>query len=829
MRKLLFFAFSIISTLSFSQIVINEYSCSNRNGITDFYGEREDWIELYNTSATAIDLTGFYLSDKSNNLTKWQIPSGNIAANNRLVVQCSGRDEVQGTELHPNFRLTQTKNEWIILSDPSGVVMDSINIVHMTKPDHSVGRETDGAANWRLFTTPTPNAANTGAVNFYTSTPSLSVPQGFYTATQSVAMTCPDAGSTIRYTLDGSEPTAASTLYAGPISIATTTVVRAKAFSGNEESFIETNTYFINESHTVPVVSICGADVYDMIANGNGWTAEYQGNFELYEDDQSFKDEGEGTFDKHGNDSWAYDQRGFDFVMRDQLGYDNEISHKIFPEKSRDGFQRLILKPAANDNYPFEDGAHIRDAFVHTLSQKADMKMDERTWKPCVLYMNGEYWGVYELRERVDDSDFTDYYYDQDKYNLQYLKTWGATWARYGGAQGITDWDDFVAFVQANNMGTPANFNVADSLLNWKSLVDYFVMNSFIVSQDWLNYNTAWWRGRNPIEDKKKWRYTLWDMDASFGHYVNYTGIPDASANADPCNVENLPDPGNQGHTTVLQKLINEQPIVEQYYKARYIDMANTHFSCPSLNALLDSMIAEIAPEMPDQIAKWGGTMAGWQGKVQELKDFIDARCIAIEAGLIDCYSLTGPFDITVDVSPAGAGEVKLNSIWVPTYPWNGSYYGNINTLMDAKANPGFAFHHWEYTTGPLTYNDSIDTNIIDFQGIETLVAVFQEDDGPEPPVYGSHSVNVPTGFTPNGDNYNDLLRPIVGEDVESFRLLIYDRWGNRMVYTVDPLFAWDGTFNNKELGTGVYAYSLEIVYKDGTQEEKSGNITLMR
>ena len=109
---------------------------------------------------------------------------------------------------------------------------------------------------------------------------------------------------------------------------------------------------------------------------------------------------------------------------------------------------------------------------------------------------------------------------------------------------------------------------------------DYFVFNSYIVSQDWLNWNTAWWRGMDPAGDKKKWRYTLWDMDASFGHYINYTGIPDPTANADPCNVENLPNPGNQGHTDILLKLMADVPEVEQYYITRYIDLVNTNFSC---------------------------------------------------------------------------------------------------------------------------------------------------------------------------------------------------------------------------------------------------------
>jgi hypothetical protein len=326
----------------------------------------------------------------------------------------------------------------------------------------------------------------------------------------------------------------------------------------------------------------------------------------------------------------------------------------------------LIIKAGASDNYPFENGAtHIRDAFVHTLSQKAELKMDERTWKPCVLYVNGVYWGVYEIREKADDSDFTEYYDNQDKYNLQYLKTWGGTWEEYGAPNSLNDWNALKTYVQTNNMGNAANFAYVDSQLNWESLVDYFCINSYTVCQDWLNWNTAWWRGMDPAGEHKKWRYTLWDMDAVFGHYINYTGIPDDSPNADPCNVEALPDPGGQGHTEILQKLINENPVVEQYYITRYADLLNTHFSCEYMNFLLDSMLTQIAPEMPGQIARWGGSMTEWQANVQDLYDFIDARCVALNQGMTGCYNLTGPYDITVDVNPALSGEVKVNSIYV--------------------------------------------------------------------------------------------------------------------------------------------------------------------
>lgn len=818
-----------LSEYAQSQIVINEYSCSNVNGPTDAFGEQEDWVELYNPTASPIDISGYYLSDKAGNMLKWAVPAGvSVPANGYTMVYGSKRDLVSGTELHPSFSLTQTKSEWIILSNDLGNLVDSINITHLTKTDHSVGRSTDGAADWRLFTTPTPNAANVGAQPFYTPTPVMDLAPGFYTGAQTVTITCADPAATIRYTLDGSTPTAASTAYSGPINISATTVVRAQAFGANEPSFNETNTYFIDVTHPIPVVSVCSDEIYDLIANGNGWGGNRIGAFELFEQDGSFIDEGEGDFNKHGNDSWAYDQRGFDVIMRDQFGYNGDIEHQIFPEKTRDEFQRLIMKPAANDNYPFEDGAHIRDAFVHMLSIHADMKLDERTSRPCILYLNGDYWGVYEMREKVDDHDYTDYYYDQGKFDLQFLKTWGGTWSEYGGPQAQTDWDDLVAFILANDCSVPANYLHVDTTLNWKSLCDYFMFNSYIVSQDWLNWNTAWWRGMDPAGTKKKWRYILWDMDASFGHYVNYTGIPDPSANADPCNVEGLPNPGGQGHTDILVKLMADTAIVEQYYITRYIDLINNEFSCDYMNYLLDSMINEIDPEMGDQIATWGGTYAGWQGAVQTLKDFIDERCVAMEQGLVDCYDLTGPFDITFDVDPPGAGEIKVNSIWQNSFPWTASYYGQIQTNTIARPYAGYEFDYWSYTTGPMINPDIEDTNGIMITGVENITAHFRAIG--EPPGASEDGIHVPTGFSPNGDNQNEVFSILVGPDVESFTFFVYDRWGNRIVHAKnDPGFTWDGTFNGEPVNSGVYPYMYEVTFTDGTHEWHSGNITVIR
>jgi len=712
-----------------AQVVVNEVSASNYADQADNFGEFEDWIELFNTTGAAVDLSGWYLSDSQSNNTKWIFPAASsIAANGYLVVYCSGRNLTVGAVHHTSFKLNQTDQERAVLSDPAAAIVSEYQMQDRTQTDHSRGRTTDGAATWNVFLNPTPGAANTGAYSEYAPKPVFSIPSGVQGGAVSLALTVGGAGLTIRYTLDGTVPTAVSPAYAAPLNIAATSVVRARTFSSDAAvppSAVETNTYLLGTAHSVAILSIAGDELPTLLG---GTQINPVGSFEYFGPDGQLRDEATGDFNEHGNDSWAYDQRGFDYVSRDQFGDNDGIHYPMFRTKERDQYQRLIIKAAASDNYPFENGgAHIRDAFVHVISQVNDLRLDERSYEPCVVYLNGQYWGVYEIREKVDDADFTDEYYDQPENELYFLKTWGGTWQEYGGAPAQAEWDGLVGYINGNDMGDAANFAYVDGLLNWKSLVDYVVLNSQVVCSDWLNWNTAWWRGLNPAGDGRRWRYTLWDMDATFGHYVNFTGIPDQSAAADPCDPETLPDPGGQGHIPILVKLLEENEMVHDYYVNRYIDLNNTAFQCDYMIGVLDSLVALIEPEMPAHIARWGGSMPEWQGNVQAIRDFITTRCVTITQGLQDCYDVTGPFDVVFNVDPPLTGRIQINSITPDVYPFSGTYYGGINTTLAPIPEPGQRFSYWEvFSTNSIlpTTTDSLVT--IDILSADSIVAHFK-------------------------------------------------------------------------------------------------------
>lgn len=767
--KFLFFGILLFTKVCNAQVLINEYSVSNYADFVDDFGGYEDWIELYNAGSAPVNLTGFHLATKTTNLTKWTFGSGvTINPGGFLRIWASNNNVNTGPNLHTNFKLKQCQNDKIIFSNAASVILDSLTL-KKTQITHSRGRTTNGASTWSVFDAPTPNASNNTATPFigYAPTPMMSLVQGFYSGPQNLSITCADPSATIKYTTNGSSPSSSGITYFSAISIPTTQVIRAQATSTNTSylpSFCENNTFFISTTHSVNVVSVFGDDIGTLFG---GTQLNAESGLEYFNSTGAYKAESFGHSNKHGNDSWFYSQRGIDFVCRDEFGYNDALKYQIFNSKPRAEFQRIIIKAAANDNYPFEGtpntnfvgelgGAHIRDQYVHTVAEKAGMHLDGRTWAPAVLYVNGAYWGVYDVREKVDDKDFTKYYYDSKEDSLQFLQTWGSTWSAYGGTQAQTDWNAFTSFCAANSLTVPANYAYVDSKYNLKSLADYVILNSYVVCSDWLNWNTAWWRGLNYQCNKQKWRYALWDEDATFKHYVNYTGLPDLSSSADPCDPSTLNNPGGQGHIPILNKLLLN-PTFKQYYVMRYFDLINTGLSCKRMTDILDSMILVITPEMPGQVARWGGTMTQWQTNVSALKSFIQARCDTVTKLFNGCYNTTGPYIIKINVNPPNSGTVDFNSLKLNSFVWQGTYPGNLPNNLAAHPKPNYCFSHWTTKTHTLSPNMTDSVVSLLLSANDSIVAHFIYN--PKPNVVPA-TANICVGGTvqlqaSNGLNYS--------------------------------------------------------------------------
>lgn len=699
-----------------AQVVINEYSCSNESTVTDPFGKYSDWVELYNTGGTAATLSGLYLSDDPTDLLKWQIPGTvTIPAGGKRMIFCNDRGSVSGTVINAKFKLTQTKGEWFIISTATSVIVDSVKL-RLTQKDHSRGRVTDGAGTWGIFNNPTPNAVNTGAKIDYAPKVTFSLAGGFFSGPQSVSLSCPDLTAVIRYTLDGSQPTGASPAYTGtPIAITATKLLRARAFPAAATylpSFGEHNTYFINEtiSPNFNVVSVGGN--YNSFFYG--WAGDIYNTIEFFDKAHNFKFKQEGRSSPHGNDSWGgCDQKGFRYYAEDELGVANSMNYQFFQNSPRDSYKVVILKAAGSDNYPGYNtrACHIRDVFSQTLAGDYGLEFDYRRYDATILFVNGEYWGVYEIRDHVDN-DYTEYYYGQKKGKVDILKYWGGMDVEDGSDTGYVN---LYNYILANPMTVPANYEHVKQFLNVKSFAQYFIFNTFLVNSDMLNWNTMWWRGR--AGSGVKWKFSLWDQDNVLDLGENFTGLGTTTAENSPCNLftKFLGNP-NIMHTDMLVRLM-ENPEFAQLYNDQFIEMLNGPLDCAKALPHLDSLIANIQPEMVKQIARWGGTMTQWQANVTHMRQQLEHRCLVMSQKLDSCMDLN-PQRLKVNVSPAGAGTVQLDAGVLPLpYAWSKVVNGDTTyTLTAIPASPYYTFSHWEKdtvvnsfapgaTSNPVTYN----------------------------------------------------------------------------------------------------------------------------
>jgi gliding motility-associated-like protein len=244
------------------------------------------------------------------------------------------------------------------------------------------------------------------------------------------------------------------------------------------------------------------------------------------------------------------------------------------------------------------------------------------------------------------------------------------------------------------------------------------------------------------------------------------------------------------------------------------------------MQSTLDSMIALIQPEMQRHINKWGGSTATWLQNVQSLKNFIDQRCTQIQQGMIDCYTLTGPYSVTVDVDPPNSGTVKINSINPPSYPWNCSYYGGMLTLLKAtpNASAGYSFDYWELNIDPVTPDSTKDSVSTSISANEIIIAHFKKEETPK----DTTTLIMPNVFTPNGDGFNDYFKPNIITKFTSSSLEIYNRWGKLIFKTNDLQAGWDGKVKGKMSSDGVYYWILDYTDLDNAPKEMKGALQLI-
>lgn len=895
-------------------IVLNEISVGN-NSYPDNYGTH-DAVELYNSFTSSVSLQSYYLSNDRTNLFKWKFPSTfTLGVGGYGMVYLSGINESKlvgsgpGAQWyhHANFTMDQCKNQWLILSTAQGVIRDSV-FIQKTAIGHTWGRVDYcqiGINSWRLHTAhsfPLPNPT-TGFFKGYMPMPKFTPANawGQNGQTLGIQVNGVDADSAnscneVHYTTDGRYPTLTDPVYTGtnpptPTPIITDAMIfRAVNFQKSISmtytpnvllgcladpylpSFCETNTYFSESSTTYDkfsedfgVMSVAIHSVDTSWFNTSG-ASQPTVHVEYFDKKQKVV-EGYAVVTRPPQEAWLTKQKGFYLTIDDRRGYGCNFEGNIFNVEglgttARTVFPTLHVKggdieshsPAVAGGAPSK-GTGLRDVFYQSLAAKYNVKVNPLHIKPLILFINGKYKGVYDLRE-VYDKYYENFYNpiagNKDSMYCQFYHNgdgWIKNYEVDGSTSSMPPLGTFSVDVYAQALkplNNVVNYNKLMSKLDKESFMDYMIFNSYALNSNLYNYNVGFARNggnKNP----GKWHYYLWNVPATFTFQaINTNTLAFANVFFTPCKVVQststlISQYAGNSHGYILNRLMTTPDNTglaagkfQLEYKNRYQDLLNTALKCENILAHFDYVAKLYKKEMnyhedpgsAPTVGQFPSLLLGdWDTNVVKLRKAIETRCkyFGNAFNTAGCYGMQGPFDLTVDVYPQGAGTVRLNTIILPFYIWTGRYYNSQLSFKAIPTSTNYVFHHWEFKIHPVKNNVplSVDSVAIDFNGAEQVLAVFTDI---------TSDVDLPTGFTPNGDGNNDQFKPLGSAlYTKEYEFRIWNRWGQEVFRSTEPSFGWDGNFEGKEAQTGVYAYV--ITYKNVYNESKikKGNVTLVR
>ena len=573
-------------------LTINEILVNNETGFEDGNDRRSDWIEIYNPNPSSLNLAGFHLTDDPAELTKWTFPSVTIGARGYLIIFASGDDmtDPEGNP-HSNFRLSGS-GEYLALVKP-----DPSQIEDVIRPgypeqftDISYGRPSSGGGR-RFFASPTPNARNVGAGSpGVVKDTNFSTDRGFYDAPFDLEITSATREAIIRYTLNGSLPTLTNgTTYSGPITISTTTNVRAFAYLGSQ-NFLPTNV----DTHTYIFPDDVGSqNATDMIAKGwaPNWgydsqvgrviPADYNMDSRVVNDDLNLRGPGYSLRDalldvpsvsltlrqadfvqtRNGTSTTPYSlygtpkQRNFEptcsieyLLPNGDPGFQEDckiethgnssrtpsrmqkhslrltfstttgtgkLRYNLFPDSPVDEFNKLVLRACFTDSWALaswspqryrpNDSLYTRDVWMKELHR--NMGQPSSYGNFVHLYVNGAYFGIHNLTERIEDDFYADHQGgDKDDWEVNAdLATPGPLWNSMMATlnAGVTD---------------PEDYAVAKTKIDVVNYADWVILHLFADSEDWPLKNS--YAAANAISGDGRYRFNVWDQEIAFDKYT---------------------------------------------------------------------------------------------------------------------------------------------------------------------------------------------------------------------------------------------------------------------------------------------------------------------
>jgi len=581
-----------------------------------------DWCELVNLSANDIDLSGYGLSPDPDKPRRWQFPQGVvIKAGQFMGVKLAGAGADPARQA--DFALSVDKFERLVLSDPSGAPIDRMALFNQRR-GVSYGR-VEGSDQYGYFTTPTPGKPNIG-----TSYPraaqdvSFSEPGGLRDEPFSL-MLSGTPGIPIYYTLDGSAPDLTSTPYTQPIQITGTTVVRAIAWAdGALTSGTTTQTYLFDEDPGIKLVCVSGDPEELTGENGTLVTSKagsgYSVHVEIYDRDMSRMISQECLFKLHGSGSRSmFPQKAFRLTAKKEYG-DNRFRAALFNDLAFEEYKAVILRCGGQDN----QSAFMRDAVLSTLAQNTSvLYMD---YEPAIVYVNGEYWGFYFMRERINAQMICQHegWSNDDQEYLDILKG-SEPLTMQGSSQA---WKELMSFAKKNDLRDEGNLATLRTYMDVENYLEYVMLEMYTDNQDLGNVISY----RDPNGDGL-WRWAFFDLDLSF------------RAERDPVKGWLSTSSDKVGSITtqpnVLFKALMKNDGCREYFLTRYGELLRTDLSADNVIDRIDYFHDIMAPHMQRNCARWGWSYEKWENAVENMRGYARKATDHVIDSLIEDFKLS--------------------------------------------------------------------------------------------------------------------------------------------------------------------------------------------
>lgn len=723
------------------QVYVNEVLAANEtNGTDPDFGAASDWIELYNPEAYPISLSGFYLTDDPQKPKKWKIPDAvSIEAGGFLLIWADDRN-TRLQALHTNFKLSAS-GDFVGLMRPDGTLWDGLTFPKQL-PDVAYGRLHDGASTWHYRTPPTPKASNNDATAFshLPETPVLSPNGGFFEVPVTVTIQAsPDAP--VYFTTDGSEPTEASARYAAPVSVLQTTVIRAKIIRPDAlPGEIITQTYFVGENVTLPVIALTtnpknffDPEIGIYVEGTNGitgncsskpvnWNQDWERpvHVAFYEADRKLAFSENMGVQIFGGCSRIYPQKSLALYARSVYGA-SRMPYAVFPNLPFTSYNNIILRSGGQDWWR----TMFRDGMVHTVVRKG-MDVDVMAYRPALVFLNGQYWGIHDVREKQNEHYLADHH-GVDPDALDIIEGNGAVkQGSFAHFKAMMDW------ITTHDMKAEASLAYVKTQMDLAEYLHYTTAEIYVANGDWPGHNLSYWRPQTP---DGRWRWLLYDTDFSFGGNSNGQVTSNTLAWATAPNSTQEYNP--PWSTLLLRKLLENKRFRNDFVQGMAAHL-QTSFAPERVIQVIDSLQAGIAAEIPRHKLRWPKSISlvkSWEEGVQIMRDFAKGRPAALRGFYEAQFGLSGSANLTLQISDGGS--VRIQDLKMPEEKPL-TFFKDLPIRIQAVPARGFRFAGWQGASTALT-----DTLSLVLQRDATLIARFEQAVANETEIFPAFSMQV--------------------------------------------------------------------------------------